>query len=238
MHRRDPRVKVVVFVAVTVAAVAFARPSVYLACAILLAGVAAVARVGPGALWRRARMVLPLVLAAGLFVPLLRTGGREWAVGPFTVHEHGLAVFGNLAAKASIGTFSAVLLSATTTFPSVLHALEALRVPRLFVLIAGMMYRYLFVISDELGRMRAALVARGYSPRHALHTGPIGRVATALFLRSHARGERVHLAMLSRGFTGSVPTIGAPPATAAMWRAGLVPAVCAVGICVTVWVLR
>ena len=50
--------------------------------------------------------------------------------------------------------------------------------------------------------MRAALAARGYRPRNVLQAAAVGRVATALFLRTHARGERVYLAMLSRGYDG------------------------------------
>ena len=61
-----------------------------------------------------------------------------------------------MAIKATIGTVSAVLLGATTTFPTVLRGLEAMRVPRLLVMIAAFMYRYLFVIVEETGRMRAA----------------------------------------------------------------------------------
>ena len=72
------------------------------------------------------------------------------------------------APRRSSARCSAVLLGATTSFPDVLHALERLRAPRLLVLIAAFMYRYLFVIVDEVPRMRAALAARGYAPRHAL----------------------------------------------------------------------
>lgn len=209
MHRLDPRAKLVGLLAVTVTAVAtpVERWPVYAGCLVALATIAAVARVGPRPLWRRARVVLPVVLLAGAAVPLVRTGGAEWALGPLTAHEEGLRTFAALAAKATIGTLSAVLLAATTTFPTVLRGLEALRVPRLFVLIAGMMYRYLFVIADEVGRMRSALAARGYSPRHALHARPLGRVASALFLRTYTRGERVHLAMLARGFDGRMPQL-------------------------------
>ena len=83
-----------------------------------------------------------------------------------------------------------------------LRGLEALRVPRTLTLIAAFMYRYLFVIVDEVQRMRAARDARGYRPRRCSAPAPIGRMASALFLRSHARGERVYLAMLSRGYDG------------------------------------
>jgi cobalt/nickel transport system permease protein len=89
----------------------------------------------------------------------------------------------------------------------VLRGLEALRVPRLLILIAAFMYRYLFVIVAEVGRMRSALLSRGYRPRHALHAGPMGRVATAMFLRTYGRGERVYLAMLARGYAGSMPRL-------------------------------
>ena len=88
-----------------------------------------------------------------------------------------------------------------------LRALEALRVPRLFVLIAAFMYRYLFVIVEEVGRMRAALSSRGYRPRHALQAAAIGRMSSALFLRTYARGERVYLAMQARGYRGQMPQL-------------------------------
>ena len=204
VHRLDPRAKIVGLVAVTVVAVSTPIEAwpVYLAAALVLAGVAARARIKPREIWRRARFVLPPVVLAALFIPLVREGGDTYAFGPLTVHEAGLETLAAVAAKATIGTVSAVLLAATTTFPSVLRGLEALRVPRILILIAAFMYRYLFVIVEEVGRMRAALASRGYSPRNALHAGALGRVATALFLRTYSRGERVYLAMLARGYDG------------------------------------
>jgi cobalt/nickel transport system permease protein len=209
VHRLDPRAKVVGLAAVTLVAVSTplrAWPA-FVACALTLAAIAAVARVGPRTVWRRARVVLPLVLFVAAFVPFARRGGTSVELGPLTVSEAGLAVFATVSLKAVIGTVSAVLLGATTTFPDVLHALERLRAPRLLVLIAAFMHRYLFVIAAEVSRMRAALAARGYRPRHALQAAALGRAATALFLRSHARAERVHLAMLARGSREAMPRL-------------------------------
>jgi cobalt/nickel transport system permease protein len=209
VHRLDPRAKIVGLVAVTVIAVSTPVEAwpVFVACALVLAAVAYLARVSAAEIWRRARFVLPLVLLAALLIPLFRTGGDTYALGPLTLHQAGLETFAAVAAKATIGTVAAVLLGATTTFPSVLRGLEALRVPRLLILIAAFMYRYLFVIVEEVSRMRAALAARGYQPRHALHAGALGRVATALFLRTYARGERVYVAMLARGYDGRMPRL-------------------------------
>jgi cobalt/nickel transport system permease protein len=209
VHRLDPRAKIIGMVAVTLVAVStpLAAWPVFAGCALVQVAVAASARISPREIWRRVRFVLPLVLLAAIFLPFVRKGGPSYEIGPLTAYEDGLEVFGAVALKATIGTVSAVLLGATSTFPAVLRGLEAMRVPRLLVLIAAFMYRYLFVIVEEAGRMRAALAARAYRPRTALHAGALGRVATAMFLRTYARGERVYHAMLARGYTGAMPQL-------------------------------
>jgi cobalt/nickel transport system permease protein len=209
VHRLDPRAKLLGFAAITVIAVSapLSAWASYAACAMALLVTAAVARVGPATIWARARIVLPVVVFVALFLPFARKGGAQIELGPLTVSEAGLATFATVSAKAVLGTVSAVMLGATTSYPDVLHALERLRSPRLLVLIAAFMYRYLHVIAGEGRRMRAALAARGYRPSHALQAAAMGRVATALFLRSYERGERVHLAMLARGWSTTVPRL-------------------------------
>jgi cobalt/nickel transport system permease protein len=216
IHRLDPRAKTIGLLAVTVVAVStpVALWPVFAACAAALAAVALVARVPALTLWRRGRIVLlPVALVAAL-APL-QAGGAQTAAG--------------VAAKASIGVVAAVLLGATTAFPALLRGLEALRLPRLLVLIAGLMYRYLFVVVGEAARMRDALASRAYRPRTALQAGAIGRAAGTLFLRSYVRGERVHLAMLSRGYAGRMPELqplrlgAADVAFVALVLAALVP---------------
>ncbi len=83
------------------------------------------------------------------------------------------------------------------------------------------MVRYGDVIADELRRMRTARLSRGFEARGPRHWGVLAKSAGALFIRSYERGERVHLAMLSRGYTGSMPpALGDGPASrAAVGRA-------------------
>jgi cobalt/nickel transport system permease protein len=209
IHRLDPRAKLLGFGGITIVAVSAPLEAwaSYAACALALTATAALARIQPRTIWSRARVVLPVVLFVALFLPFARKGGASVELGPVTVSEAGLATFATVSAKAVLGTVSAVMLGVTTSFPDVLHALERLRSPRLLVLIAAFMYRYLHVIAGEGRRMRAALVARGYRPDHALQAGAMGRVATALFLRSYERGERVHLAMLARGWSTNMPRL-------------------------------
>jgi cobalt/nickel transport system permease protein len=210
IHRLDPRAKLAGFAGITVVGVSTPPRhwAVLAVCAFALAAIAAAARIGPGVIWSRARVVLPLVVFVAVFVPFVR-GGETIDLGPLAVSRDGLTTFAAVSSKALIGTVSAVLLGATTSFPDVLHGLERMRAPRLLTLIAAFMYRYLFVIGGEARRMRVALAARGYRPRHALQAGAIGRVATALFLRTFERGERVYVAMLARGDAGAAPRLRA-----------------------------
>jgi cobalt/nickel transport system permease protein len=238
VHRLDPRAKLLGFLAITLVAVTtpLAAWPVFAAAALVLVAVALVARITPGDVWRRVRFILPLILLAAIFLPLVRHGGATYDAGPLTLHEHGMATLATVSVKALIGTFSAVLLGATTTFPQVLRGLELMRAPRLLLLIASFMYRYLFVIVEEAGRMRAALAARAYRPRHALHAAAIGRMATAMFLRTFARGERVYHAMLARGYNGHLPQLTpsvlrrADVAFVALVLAALVPLRVALGV--------
>jgi cobalt/nickel transport system permease protein len=207
LHRLDPRAKVGGLVGVTLVAVStpLAAWPAWLACVAVLAAVATAARVPARVVWRRSRAVLPAVLLAAAFLPFLHRGGNRVDAGIVTLDADGLGTFAAVAAKASIGTVCAVLLAATTRFADVLSALETARVPRSLLLVAAMTERYLHVLVDEVRRMRCALAARGHRPRHALRAAPAGRVAGALFLRAHARGERVHRAMLARGHRGMPP---------------------------------
>jgi cobalt/nickel transport system permease protein len=208
IHRLDPRAKIVGLAGITVVGVStplHAWPA-FVACLLALAAIAALARLEPSIIWSRVRVILPLVVFVAAFVPFVR-GGEAVQVGPLSLSEAGLATFALVTLKAAIGALSAVLLGATTSFPDILHGLERLRAPRLLTVIAAFMYRYVFVIVDEARRMRAALAARAYRPRHLGQVAAIGRLVTALFLRSYERGERVYLAMLARGYAGAMPRL-------------------------------
>ena len=98
--------------------------------------------------------------------------------------------------------------------------LDRLRCPQVFTQIATFMLRYLDVLADEARRMRIARLSRGYDPRFLWQVKAFAVGVGALFLRAFERGERVYLAMLSRGYTGRLPRAGATGA-AARRRSGL-----------------
>ena len=107
--------------------------------------------------------------------------------------------------KGTIGVLASLTLAATTEPQDLLRGLQRLRTPDLVVQIMGFMIRYLDVVTDELSRMMTALRSRGCDPRSPRHWPVLARSLGALFIRSYERGERVHLAMLSRGYDGRLP---------------------------------
>jgi cobalt/nickel transport system permease protein len=83
------------------------------------------------------------------------------------------------------------------------------------------MVRYTDVVGGELRRMRVARESRGFRGRHLGALKVLGPAAGSLFIRSYERGERVHLAMLSRGYTGRMPSAPVAAVPAQAWLTAL-----------------
>jgi cobalt/nickel transport system permease protein len=162
----------------------------------------AVSEVPPTYLLKRMVVEVPFV-AFALLMPFVATGPRTEFLGA-TVSEPGLLAGWALLAKGTLGVLASLLLAATTEPRHLLDGLERLRLPRQLVQILGFMIRYLDVVTEEMRRMRIARESRGFTARNPRHWPVVARSAGALFVRSYERGERVHLAMLSRGHTDSV----------------------------------
>jgi cobalt/nickel transport system permease protein len=195
-----PEGKVVAAVATAVAVVATPPTAVWAFAvqAALLLVVARTARVPLRTWLRRLTVELPFLLFA-LALPVLGTGPRV-AVGPLSLSESGLLAAWALLVKGTLGVATSALLVATTTPSDLVRALERLRLPRVLVSIANFLLRYLEVLAADLARMRIARASRGDDPRWLWQVGGIARTAGALFVRSFERGERVLVAMLSRGY--------------------------------------
>lgn len=165
-------------------------------------GIIAVSQVPIGYIGKRMVVEVPFVLFA-LLMPFVSTGPRVDVLG-IAVSEPGLLAAWTLLAKGTLGVMASLTLAATTEPRDLLRGLERLRVPRQLVQIVGFMIRYLDVVTGEMRRMRIARESRGFTGRGVRAWPVYARAAGALFIRSYERGERVHLAMLSRGYDGSV----------------------------------
>lgn len=201
--------------------------------------------------WRVARIplrwILPRMLIEAPFIVLavllpFAEGGQRVAVAGLQLSVAGLWAAWGIVVKGTLGVAASLTVAATTSARELPLALSRLGMPGLVTSMLVLMIRYIDLLSAEVTRMRMARISRGDSPRAIHQAGAIAKGVGALFLRSYERGERVYLAMTSRGFDGRVPELAAvgagPPASAVQWAYALAPAVAAAAVSGTAWVIR
>lgn len=170
---------------------------------------------------RRALIEVPFVVLAVL-LPFAEGGERVDVLG-LSLSVTGLYAGWGIIVKGTLGVLTSLTLAATTAPRDLLLGLQRLRMPGTLVTIATLMLRYLDVLVAEAGRMRIARISRGHDPRFLWQAKATATGVGALFLRSYERGERVHLAMLARGWTGIMPVLREQPAGRRQWLLGLLP---------------
>jgi cobalt/nickel transport system permease protein len=130
---------------------------------------------------KKVLIVLPFIFFVALSVPFIRRdGGESFAFCGLSVSRSGLLILWNALAKASLGVFSIILLYSTTTFPKLVKGMEQLRLPRVFTVLFSFMYRYSFILVDEVQRMKRARDSRCLgawlaSQDHRPHGGKVVR---------------------------------------------------------------
>jgi cobalt/nickel transport system permease protein len=193
LHQRDPRAKL----------------------AALLVFLVVLSTTRPGAQWAFVAYAVLLILTANLArLPILGLAGRAALVLPFSATFALLTWWSGdslralaLAEKSFLSGTAALLLVGTTPLTGWTAALESWRVPRMLILVIQFVYRYLFVIAEQVQRMRWAALCRGPQQRgFRLAAGLVG----VLFARSWQRADGIYHAMLARGFRGRF--VPAPPA--------------------------
>lgn len=205
VHRAPAHLKVLALVGFMLLVVALPRQS-YAAhgvAALVLLAVVLLSRVPLRYLAPRMVIEVPFAVFAVL-MPFVSHGPRTDVLG-VSVSEPGLVAGVALLMKGTIGVLASLTFAATTEADDLLRGLQRLRVPDLVVQIMGFMIRYLDVVTGEMRRMLVAMRSRGCEPRSPRHWPALARSLGALFIRSYERGERVHHAMLSRGYTGRLP---------------------------------
>jgi cobalt/nickel transport system permease protein len=177
---------------------------------------------GLGALILLARVTLSVLLqrvmveSAFIGVVLIGTLFRPgetvlWQWGWFSISTTGLSILGSVSLKALLCLLMLNLLTLTTPIPALLHALAQLKFPPLLVAVIASMYRYIGVLMDEFQTMRRAAIARNLLGTRHHQRLIVGNMIGSLFIRTYERGERIHQAMLARGYTGLLPVIEQPP---------------------------
>lgn len=232
VHRLPAQVKLVSLVCFVICVVStparvFWAFGVY--AALVIAGVV-LAKLPAATVLRRLAVETPFLVFA-LLLPFVAQGPRTDVLG-VSLSDAGVLGAWNILAKGTLGVVAAIILSATTGPRDLLTGLERLRLPRTLIAILSFMIRYVSVVSGDLQRMRVARESRGYAGGGAGHLKAVAAGAGSLFVRSYERGERIHLAMVARGYDGTMPALAARAARRDEWLRGLTAP--ALALCIAV----
>lgn len=163
-----------------------------------------------------------------LVLPLtgtVRPGETVLIVGPFTAlpfRLEGLRLALTLACKAITVALLMEPMVATAPLSRTIRGFAALGLPPALTEMLLLCHRYLFVFQEEMSRMHRSLRVRGFRPATNVATlRTVGNSLGMLFVRSFERTERVHEAMLCRGYRGVLPA-GKEPVTSGDWLKGAV----------------
>ncbi|MCV7226650.1 cobalt ECF transporter T component CbiQ [Mycolicibacterium komossense] len=214
LQRIDPRVKLVsLFGLLVVGALLHSIPALLVLYASTLV-LAASSALPLGFFVKRVWLFVPIFTGFVLIPATLSIVTRgdviltlwHWNGQPQGITQQGLVSALLVICRVASSISLVILLTLTTPWTRLLASLRALGVPRMFVLIIGMAYRYLFLLLGTVTDMYEARKARTVGAEK--HDGAARKFvfasAGALIGKSLALSEEVHQAMVSRGYRGDV----------------------------------
>jgi len=213
VHKLDPRTKLISSLAFIIAIVMTPASNwkVYAIYLITLLALVYLSRLPFSYVLKRSLLIVPFVFIIAVFVPFFKHGQEAWSgnIGMWhiVVTYQGLNVLINVVIRAWLSMICLTILTSTTKFTDMLKGMYLLKVPAVFVQILSFMYRYLFVLVDQAMRMQMARDSRNFGSNRKLILKTMGNIIGMLFIRSYERGERIYVAMLSRGYNSEIPVV-------------------------------
>jgi len=221
-HRADARIKLVMALGFIFATTSI-PPGKWTGFAAMMALVwlaAGVSRVGLLRVFLRSLVAIPFILIA-LPTVFTKPGAPlfelDLALFALTGTQEGLDFFISVLLKSWTSVTAAVVLTATTPPLRLLEALRSIRIPAVLVAIVMLMYRYLFVLVEEAQSMMRARAARSAAigPKSGgslvWRAKSAGGMAGSLFIRTLDRSERIYMAMVARGYDGTLRQADSTP---------------------------
>jgi len=205
VHRLDARAKVVTTLIFILAVVSYDKYAVTPIIPFVLfpLSLAILGFVPARLIIKRLLIASPFIVFIGLFNPLIdRTPALE--LGGVTI-TGGWISFTSILLRGFLCIFAGIVLIATTSFPRIIQALRSLGVPRALVVQLMLLYRYLFLLIEEAGRMNRARRLRAGTSKTSLATA--ASTLSSLLIRTFDRGDSVWMAMKARGFEGEMKTV-------------------------------
>ena len=203
LARLDPRAKILVTLAFIITVISFDRYAIaaLLPFAVFPLALAAQGEVPLQLVARKLLLASPFALMVGVFNPLLERAPQLVLAG-FDV-SGGWISFLSILLRFALTVAAALVLVAGTGFHQVCAGLSRLGVPQVFTTQLLFLHRYAYVLAGEAARMHAARELRAYGAS-TLGLAAYASLLGHLLLRALERAQRIHQAMVSRGFDGAV----------------------------------
>lgn len=203
VHGLDPRMKIITAFIYAVVVALSNRLPVLLAALTVSMVLIVLARLPTRKVLYRLLVVNGLTLFLWIFLPFTYQGEVWFTLGPLRGTREGVSFALQITVKCNAILLTLIALLATTPIVTLGHAMGQLRIPDKVVQLFLFTYRYIHVIFQEYDRLRNAMRARGFVPRTNMHTyRSYAYLVGMLLVRSYDRAERIHKAMLCRGFQG------------------------------------
>jgi cobalt/nickel transport system permease protein len=217
LQRIDARVKVVSMIALVLTTSLVRNVPILVALYVIAILLAAASRISVSFFVKRVWLFIPIftgIVVLPATFNFITPGQIVVPMGHWFGHRvgltnQGLRSAGLIVTRVATSISFVVLLALTTTWTRLLAALRALRLPRMFILVIGMAYRYVFHLLGSVTDMYEARKARTVQTDNAVKNGRAFVSATAgtVFGKAHAMSEEVYQAMVSRGYTGHARTL-------------------------------
>lgn len=149
-------------------------------------------------IFKRALIVMPLILGIGLFAVLFDRNVIIWGT---TLYYAGWFNFVSLIIKYGLIVITSLLMISVTGIDKLSYAMRMIRIPKLLVLQIMLTYRYISVIGEQIVITVRAYRLRSYGKK-GIHKTAWGSLVGQLILRTYERSQYIYRAMLLRGFNG------------------------------------
>ena len=124
--------------------------------------------------------------------------------GSFIYNSDGLYLALSITIKANAILLAWLGLLASSPVTDILHALAHWHLPNKLLALFFLFDRYVHLLQDEYHRLRTTMLVRGFKAHFNMHTfKTIAYLVGTVLLRGVDRAQKVHQAMLCRGFKGT-----------------------------------
>ncbi len=216
VHNIHPLVKVVAYLILVIAILTCSifKPMEFIFISFMMCLLIMIAKIPFTFFIRKTLLLSPVFISVLVLMPFMKGESVIWEskfILPLSLTREGISLSTGLLIKSVLFLWASILLFSTTRFNELLYVLRKSGIPRLLIILLAFMYRYVFLLIDEMERVYTGYQARIFN-RQSLgdFLKTLSFLVHAIFIRSFERSGRIYQAMCARGFRGEIYLLQQP----------------------------